>query len=889
MKSVRRFLVRLVASVTRQRNEGRLREEIEEHLALQTDANVSAGMSVEEARRQAVLRFGAPETVKESYRDQQRLPLLEIFVSDIQSAFRSFIRNRGTTAVVILTLALGIGANSAAFTIVNTMLLRSLPFEHPDRIVRISTHDGQGNRRGASLFDFQDWQRESRAFEGMALVYGSTMSVGADHAPPEEYRGAYISADGFSIIGLSPVIGRGFAAEDDRPGAPAVMLLSYQVWLSRYDADASVIGRAVRLNTLPATVIGVMPEGVNFPYNADVWLPLSQIPVALSRTRNARDFLAYGRLREHATVEQAQRELATTSAQLAAAYPDTNKGLTAVVHPFSDGIVGAQTRLLLWSLMGSVGFVLLIACANVANLLLIRAEGRSREIAVRMSIGATRWRIVRQLLVESVLLAFVSGMAGLGLAYAGIQWFDANTRNLNKPYWMVFTMDGTVVAFFAAICLVTGLVFGVAPALYVSKTGTYDVLKDGNRSTTGGLRARRWSEGLIVAQLTLTVVLLAGAGLMLRSFLRLSQVDMGFDPARLVTMSIALPPQKYANFDDRIDFLQRLDQRLNAIGVIESASTASYLPASGSGSVRRLAIEGRPVMDRGQAAIVTMMTVGPRYFDVLGVPVVRGRPFVTTDGEPGRESMLVNTRLAEMYFPNENPIGKRIRLINDGGTPEAPKFYEGMIVGLAPTIRQRNMQEADADPIVYIPHRQDLLMGFYPHLIVRTTGNASVAALLRQEVASMDPDIPLTNIRTMDENLALWRWSHRVFGTMFTIFAGVAVVMAAVGLYGVTAYAVAQRRHEIGIRIALGAHQRQVWALVLRRGVTQLSIGLVIGLAGALGVGRLLQSLLVQTEPADPFTLLSVSALLVLVALAACVWPARRATRVDPLVALRYE
>ncbi len=415
------------------------------------------------------------------------------------------------------------------------------------------------------------------------------------------------------------------------------------------------------------------------------------------------------------------------------------------------------------------------------------------------------------------------------------------------------------------------------------------MLKDGSRSATVGRRAQRWSGGLIVAQLTLTVVLLAGAGFMGRSFLRLSQMDIGFDPAQLVTMSIALPPQKYANFDDRIAFLQKLDERLNALSVIEGASTASYLPASWGGSLRQLAIDGLPVRDRGQPAIVTMMTVGPRYFDVMGGPVLRGRPFVTTDGERGREAMIVNARLAEMYFPDGNPIGKRIRLINDGGTPEAPKFYEGTIVGVAPTIRQRNMQTADADPIVYIPHRQDLLMGFYPHLIVRTKGNTSVAALLRQEVASMDPDIPLTNIRTMDENLALWRWSHRVFGTMFAVFAGIAVVMAAVGLYGVTAYAVAQRRHEIGIRMALGAHARQVWLLVLRRGVTQLAIGLTIGLAGALGVGRLLQSFLVQTEPADPVTLLSVSALIVFVALVACVWPASRATRVDPLVALRYE
>ena len=810
-------------------------------------------------------------------------------LQDVRFALRRLRKDSSFAVAAIAALALGIGANSAVFTIVNGVLLRSLPFDDPERIVRMHTRDAQGRERGTSLDDFYDWQRASRAFSGMALAYSTGMNLSADSDPPERHNGAYISANGFAIIGLTPAIGRGFTDEDDRSSASLVVLLSHRIWQSRYGGDPSIVGRAVRINTTPATVIGVMPEGVGFPFDGDAWLPLSQIPRALSRTRNTRDFIAYGRLADGVSLEHARSELSAISERLSSEYPDTNRGVTAAVRPYREGLIGADWSLLLWSLMGAVGCVLLIACANVANLLLARAADRSREIAIRASIGATRSQIVRQLLIESIILAFVSGVAGLALARYGVRWFDAAMQQLGRPYWITFTMDASVFVFFAAVCLATALLFGLAPALYVSRTTAYDVLKDGGRSGSAGIRARTWTTGIIVAQLALTVVLLAGAGFMLRSFLHLYRADIGFDSSRLLTMSLALPPQKYANFDDRIAFLHRLDERLNAIGAVQGASTMSYLPAGG-GSIRRLEIGGRPALDQAQPAIVTMMTVGSRYFDVLGAPVLRGRPFVATDGESGREAMIVNERLASMYFPGEDPLGKRIRLINDGAAPEAPKFYEGTIVGVAPTIRQRSMLEVDPDAIVYIPHRQDLLMGFYPLLIVRTRGNpAPVAALLRQEVAALDSDIPLTNIRTMDENLARFRWSHRIFGTMFAIFAAIALVLAAVGLYGVTSYSVAQRRQEIGIRMALGAQQAQVWSLVLRRGLTQLAVGLALGLVGALAVGRLMESLLVRTEPGDPTTLVAVGLLLVIVAVAACLGPARRATRLDPVQALRYE
>ena len=810
-------------------------------------------------------------------------------VQDLRFAARRLVRDRRFTLAAVAALALGIGATSAVFTLVNAVLLRSLPFDDPDRIMMLSTRDAQGREFGVSEPDFEDWRRETRTFSGISLVQMGPVNFSADDRVPDQYDGVYISWNGFSLIGTQPVVGRGFSVEDDRPGRTPVILLSYTVWQSRYGGDRSIVGRTIRANSEPATIIGVMPPGMEFPFNSDVWLPLAQRPTAQTRAgRAGRLLMGYGRLADGMTIEQARSEMTGITEQLAAQFPDTNKGVTAVVSPFSEQVVGSQIRVLFWSLMGAVAFVLLIACANVANLLLARAADRSREIAVRVSIGATRWLIVRQLLVESVLLAFVAGVAGLGLAYAGVRWFDANTTDIGKPYWMVFSMDGTVVLFFAAVCLVTGIVFGLAPALYVSRTSVSEVMKDGGRAGSAGLRARRWTTALIVAELTLTLVLLSGAGLMIRSFMNLYNMDIGVDTSQLVTMQLIFPTRTYASLESRALFLQRLDDRLNSINTISGASSTNYLPFSGA-SQRRFEIDGRADMTGEQRPLVGMVAVGSRYFDALGVRMLRGRAFTATDGEAGREAMIVNQRLVDMHFRGEDPVGKRIRLINDGNIPGAPKFYAATIVGVSPTIRQRGM-ERDPDPVVYITHGQNALMAMGVNLLVRARDNpVAVTSLLRQEVSAMDPDVPVTNIRTMDEILARNRWPQRTFGTMFLAFAVIAIVLAAVGLYSVTSYSVAQRTQEIGIRMALGAEGEQVRWLILRRGLIQLVIGLTLGLAGALGTGRLLQGMLVGTGPSDIVTLVAISFLLVTVALMACFWPARRATRLDPVKALRYQ
>ena len=815
---------------------------------------------------------------------------MQCLVQDLRFAFRRLARDRGVTLAAMATLALGIGANSAVFTLVNATLLRGLPFEHPERIVWIDTRDNRGRGFGVSFQDFEDWRAASRTFAGMTLVQSGTMILSGDEERlPESYPGGFISGNAFDLIGVKPIAGRALRSEDDQPNAPAVALISGGVWKSRYASDPSIIGKVIRVNSIPATLVGVMPAGFAWPFQHQVWMPMSQRSPVFRGPRQQRPFIAYGRIAEGVTLEQASSEMKIISEKLSQQYQDSNKNITAAVTPFLDYVLGSQIRTIFWSLMGAVAFVLLIACANVANLLLARAAHRTREIAVRVSLGATRWRIVRQLLVEAIVLALVSGVAGLALAYAGIQWFDAETQNVGKPYWMTFDMDVRVFAFFAGVCVLTGLIFGLAPALHVSRTNVNEVLKEGGRSRSSGLRARRWAAGLIVAELTLTLVLLASAGLMIRSFLNMYRLDVGIESSHLLTMGFILPTRKYTTRDSRLAFMRRMEERLNANGAIAGASTASS-PPLGGGAARQLEIEGRPAASGTTAQNVVSLNVGPKYFDALGVRLVRGRTFEDSEGTPGHEVAVVNQRFASTHFANQDPIGQRIRLNDD--TPNAPTYNWATIVGVAPNVRQRSGGQGDPDPepVVYMPHRQNPGNVGLGSILVRARANPSaLVPIIRKEIVTLDSDLSLANVRTLDESFAQQRWSMRVFGTMFSVFAAIATVLAAVGLFGVTAYSVTQRTQEIGVRMALGAQAAQVSWLILKRALLYLAIGLPLGLAGALGVGRVLRNQLFQTPPADPVTLVAITVMLIAVALSACLWPAWHATRLDPVKALRYE
>jgi predicted permease len=752
----------------------------------------------------------------------------------------------------------------------------------------IGTRDAQGRDFGVSLRDFEDWRAAARSFSGMSFIFNGSFNVGNEGLIPDAVPGAYVSANLFKMLGVSPVLGRDFSPQEDTPGTQLVVLISNTLWRQRYGGDNAVVGRTIRIIDTNGTIIGVMPEGMHFPFNADIWLPAGTMTAAITgQPREARGYFAVGRLTDGVTVEQSRAELQAIGKRLTEQYPKTNKDLWPRADPFVERILGPQIRLLFWSLMGAVGFVVLIACSNVANLLLARAARRSGEMSVRVAVGASRWQIVRQLLVESILLAFVAGAFGLLFSIAGIRWFDAEAQNVGVPYWMVFTMDWWTFGFLLVLCLITGVVFGLAPALHVSKTNFHEMLKEGGRTGSGGVRARRWTAGLIVLQLALTLVLLAGGGLMLRSFLTMYRMDIGIQTARLVTSGTIIPARKYPGWEDRTRFLQAVDDQFGSVGGIEVASTASAIPFGG-GALRQLEVDGRAAVPGDRLPEVTMLSVGTRYFDVIGVSLIRGRAFTSADGGPGRQIAIVNQRLADVYFKGVDPIGRLIRLSQN--TPGGQGEWL-TIVGLVPNVRQRNNnQERDPDSVAYIPHRQNTTMARAANVLARTrTDPAQATRLLREAMMAVDPDQALNTPRTMDEALAQNRWLLRVFTTMFGAFAVIALVLAAVGLYAVTAYAVTQHTRDIGVRMVLGAQAGQVIWLFLKRSLVQLAIGLTIGVAAAIGVGRVLQSFLVQTSSHDPVTLVSIVVLLTLVAIAACVGPARRATRLDPLTALRRD
>ncbi len=809
---------------------------------------------------------------------------------DLRFALHLIAKDRWYSTVAVVALALGIGVNATVFTLVNAVLIRGLPFKDSGRLymlgsLRASDTDGSGG--GVSYADFQDLRTQTRAFEALAGFTGSSFNIADDRGLPEQAGGSLVTADTFRLLGQPPLVGRDFAPADDRKGAEMVVMLGYSIWKNRYGSDPNVIGRPLRINGQPATIIGVMPDGMKFPTNAEMWAPF--IPTVEQEKRGNRQLSVFGRLKHEYTRTQAQTEMNTIAGRLAAQYSDTNKEFTRIaIATFNERFNGGSIRAVFLSMMGAVGFVLLIACANVANLQLSRSAHRAREIAVRIALGATRWRVIRQLLVEAVVLGFIGGAIGLAFAVVGVRLFDAAVQDVGKPYWIVFKMDYVVFAFLAGICVLTGILFGLAPALQVSKTNVNEVLKEGGRGTSGSRRAQWLSSTMVVVELALTIVLLVGAGLMIRSFMKLYTLDLGIDPRNLMSMQIRLD-SKYKTPELRRAFYDRLEPKLAAIAGVDAVALTTSMPPFGGGR-RGLEIEGRPARKPGdEPPQVTNVTVSPSFFATVGVQVRRGRGLSETDGPAGAENVVINDQLATQFFPGEDPIGRRLRFVSREAPPAGqPPPIWWTVVGVSPSIRHSNPQNPSQTAVVYLPYRQN--PPDFATLMVRSRLEpGAVMSEVRRAVQSIDQDQPVFTIQTVEQTLARQMWPFRVFGTLFAIFAVIALTLSAVGLYAVMAYSVTQRTQEIGVRMALGAGGNQVLWLVLRRGLVQIAIGVTIGLTGAMFASKALGSLLVQVTPRDPATFAGISTLLVLVAIAACVIPARRASRVDPLVALRTE
>ena len=803
---------------------------------------------------------------------------------DLRFAARLLVKDPGFTAIAILALALGIGMNTTVFTFVNAVLIRGLPFDDSHQLLHVDLRNTQTNAEfAASWPEFEEWRTRTRTFAQLAAFRGIAANVSEPGRTPERIQAAAITTNMFRMLRQQPHLGRDFSETDGDASAPPVVLIGYHVWKTRYNSDPNIVGHVIKVNDVACAIVGVMPENMRFPNNHDLWRPL--IPTS-STDRSDRSVRIVGRLQPAATREQAQAELSGFAKQLQAQYPDSNKDTDAQVLTFNERFNGGPIRIVFLALLGAVGFVLLIACANVANLLLARSAKRAREVAIRFALGASRARVVRQLLIESTLLAFIAGASGLFLSWFGIRAFDAAVADSGKPYWIVFSMDFTVFAYMAGICLFTGILFGIAPALQVSKTNVNDILKEGGRGAAGGPRARRMRSALVVAELALTVVLLIGAGLMVRSFMKLYDLNLGVDTEHLLTMRADLPATKFETPEKRRLQFESILAKVQTVPGVASASLADVLPLGGGGRVAA-EIDGKPAAPGSAPALAASLTVTPDYFRTLGTSVLRGRDFDANDGATGNATVIVNERFAARFFAGEDPLGKRIRVRNPRTAAAQPSGWL-TIVGVSPTIRQGDPQALEPDAVIYRPYRQ---FGFGSMAILaRTHGEPSqLTTAIRHAIQAADPDQPVYQVRTMNEQLAQVRWPYRVFGTMFAIFALVALALSAVGIYAVTSYAVTQRTSEIGVRMALGAQPAQVWWMVLKQGLVQLGLGLTIGLAAGWFLASVLQVIVVQIPSRDPLTFASITGVLAAVMLIACLVPARRATRLDPVTALRVE
>jgi len=813
---------------------------------------------------------------------------MSTILSHLRYGVRMLVRRPGLSISAVTALALGIGLTTTMFSIVYVAVIKGLPYEEADRLVALfRNRPAQGVQfMGVSIHDFEDWRKQQTSFEDIAAYYAETVNVGGTEGTPIRYLGNYASAHIFSILRVQPVLGRTFRPEEDHPSTPPVMILSYRAWQDRFKGDPAVIGRVVRANALPTTIVGVMPEKFGFPGPVDAWLPLRIDPLAFSRSGGpaleGTQLQAVGRLKKGVRLEQAQAEMSAIAGRLAEEFPESNQGIGVSAVRQADLFIGPDGAGMLYTMLASVFGVLLIACANVANLLLARGVDRSKELAIRTALGAGRSRTISQLLVETLILALVGAAAGLGLARIGMDTFNAGLATLEMPLWFVVRLEPAVLAFVIGLTVISTLLAGIIPAVRASRTNVAEIMNDESRGSSGQ-RMGRISRGLVVAQLAVSCSLLVAAGLMIRTVINVADFDYGFNTANVFTARVGLFEKDYPTPAAQMQFYDGLLDRLAGHAGLRAAAFTSDLPGRGTSQMQPLTVDGVAYPTDQDHPLARRIVTTPDYFDVVGVKPIRGRAFARTDAADGEPVAIVNERFVSLFFQNKDPLGARIKL-GPGDVPwrrivgVVPDLYLGGAVG---AINPRHEG-------VYIPLAQNVIN--FMSLVVRTEQSpASYAGTIQDEVNRMDAALPLYWVRSLSDQYSLDSWFYRAFGSLFVAFGLAALAMATIGLYGIMAFSASSRTREIGVRMALGADRRNVLLLILRQGVWQIGVGLALGLGLAALLSRALNTMLFNVRPWDPAIFGAVVAALALAGLVACLIPASRATRTEPVDALRYD
>lgn len=861
-------------------------DELQFHLDMRVDELIALGLSPDAARARAIREFGDMDDARRYIgavdRDieaaQRRSDFMNDLWTDIGYSLRKFRAAPLFTLAAIATLALGIGANTAIFSVVNGVLLKPLPFPQSDHLVRIR-YTQQGHSDVSTPMDLVDNQTRARDFVGFSIIEGTTANLVRDDNDPERVQGVRVGTNLFSLLRARPVAGRFFNEGDDRAGGANIAVIGEALWKRDFGGAQSAIGKTVRINSVPFTIIGVAPADQHFPITAELWMPKVWEPNELSdQTRGARWLGLLGRVKDGVDLAAADNEVEKISEAMEKQFPEDFRERRAHVVTLQEWLVG-DMRKPLYIMLGAVALVLLVACANVANLLLVRATAREGEMAVRTALGAGRGRLIRQLMTESVILSVVGAAAGLVVAKLGMQLMLSRAPQSLTLVGGV-SIDGTTLAVTAVVALITGLIFGVLPAMQVGKDDLATALRAGGRGTRTRAGANRTKQLIVVAEVALAVMLLTGAGLVLHSFANLLAVDPGFRPEGVLSMKVALPERTYDSTATR-NFVRSLEERARALPGVKSVGLANSVPLDGSGYNFSFTIRGRPVARPSDEPVAEVRMVTPDFFTTMGMPVIRGRDITASDAPGAPKVLVVNKAFADQFFPNENVVGQAIRL----GWGREVKGAMTDIVGVVGNVRGSGLDESPL-PTVYASLAQYPGQGL--SIVVRTdAAPASLAAPIRAIVRELDHGVPVYSVMTMEDRIASSVASRRFYATLITIFASVALVLSAVGLYGVIAYAVSQRTHELGVRVALGATGSRISRMVIGEAMGLTAIGVILGIVASVGAGRLVGTLLFGVGALDPLTVVSVVVVLGAVAAVASWLPARRAARIDPLVAMR--